>query len=214
MNRVPLSSIPTLRQLYTSKSIISKSGQLPLYSSLDDVLDRVSLIQGDITELEVDAIVNAANKTLLGGGGVDGAIHRAAGKQLLQECESLNGCDTGDAKITNGYYLPAKYVIHTVGPIYSSRSAGQKAIQLASCYKRSLTVAVNNSLKTIAFCSISTGVYGYPIEDATNIALNEIRKFLESEKGSILERVIFTVFSDEDKSVYETLLPLYFPETK
>ncbi|KAH8112631.1 A1pp-domain-containing protein [Phellopilus nigrolimitatus] len=204
MSKITLSRIATLRQLYTSGVLaLLKAGASPRYAPADALLDRVSLIQGDITKLEVDAIVNAARASLRGGGGVDGAIHRAAGKSLVKECETLNGCATGDAKITKGYNLPAKHVIHTVGPVYSARSADENASQLASCYRRSLSIAVDNSLTSIAFPSISTGVYGYPVGDATAIALQETRRFLDSEKGSKLNRVVFTVFSDEDRSVYE-----------
>ncbi|EJD07133.1 A1pp-domain-containing protein [Fomitiporia mediterranea MF3/22] len=200
-----LAGIPTLRQLYASGSIVPKttSNANLRFPVVETYLDRISLIQGDITTLEVDVIVNAANKSLLGGGGVDGAIHRAAGRQLLEECRLLGGCDTGDAKITKGYNLPAKHVIHTVGPVYAMSKAETKAVQLAPCYRRSLSLAVENALKSIAFPSISTGIYGYPIEDATKIALEETRRFLDTDSGKNLERVVFTVFSDEDKDVYE-----------
>ena len=161
-------------------------------------------IKGDITKLEVDAIVNAANHSLLGGGGVDGAIHRAAGRELYNECKTLGGCKTGEAKITKGYKLPAKHVIHTVGPIYG-REKGREAELLASCYKNSLKLAADHNLKTIAFPNISTGVYGYPIDEASRVAIAAVRKFLEDENHQI-EKVYFVSFSDTDLKVYETLL--------
>ncbi|KAI0077857.1 A1pp-domain-containing protein [Panus rudis PR-1116 ss-1] len=207
---VGLSQIRTLRELYKAGALRVPNTAQVRYPPAGKLLDRISLYQGDITKLEVDSIVNAANKSLLGGGGVDGAIHAAAGPKLLDECRTLNGCDTGDAKITRGYNLPSKHVIHTVGPIYSESRAEQCAKQLASCYRKSLALAASNSLKHIAFPSISTGIYGYPIESATHITLNEVRGFVD-ENDEKLERVIFVVWSDEDKEVYENLLPLYFP---
>jgi len=208
---VSLTDIPTLRDAYTSEEIKRGPESKPLFGPKKSLLDRVSLYQGDITKLEVDAIVNAANHSLLGGGGVDGAIHDAAGRGLLEECRTLNGCDTGDAKITKGYNLPAKHVIHTVGPIYKESKADALAEQLASCYRRSLELAVENHLKHVAFSSISTGVYGYPIDDATHIALKTVREYLDAPDGNRLDRVIFVVWSDRDKNVYRKLIPLYFP---
>lgn len=207
---VTLSKIPTLRELY-KLSILAPDFSRLRYPPKASLLDKVSLYQGDITRLEVDCIVNAANKSLLGGGGVDGAIHDAAGPELLEECRALNGCETGDAKITQGYNLPSKHIIHTVGPIYASGHLHTRAKNLRSCYKTSLQLAVENSSKHIAFPSISTGVYGYPIEDATHIALDTVRQFLDSPSGEEFDRVIFVVFSDKDKRVYEDLIPLYFP---
>jgi len=166
-------------------------------------MKKIKLYQGDITTLKIDAIVNAANKTLLGGGGVDGAIHRAAGKELLKECRTLNGCETGDAKITKGYNLPAKFVIHTVGPVYNGGSYNE-AEKLASCYSRSLKVAVENGIKTIAFPNISTGVYGYPKNEAAEIAIQTVKEFLVGNKS--IEQVILCVFDDENYSIYKNLL--------
>ncbi|RDX57033.1 A1pp-domain-containing protein [Lentinus brumalis] len=208
---VALAKIPTIRELY--KAGVLKAVDAAKHAPNPALLDRVSLYQGDITRLEVDSIVNAANRSLLGGSPplFDGAIHAAAGPSLLEECRTLDGCDTGDAKITKGYDLPSRHIIHTVGPVYSSSKAEEKAQQLASCYQTSLQLAVKNSLKHIAFPSISTGIYGYPVKDATHIALDVVRKFLDSEGGGKLERTIFVVWSDADKAVYESLIPYYFP---
>lgn len=165
---------------------------------------QISVVQGDITKLQVDAIVNAANSTLLGGGGVDGAIHRAAGPQLVEECRTLGGCRTGDAKITKGYNLPAKHVIHTVGPVYGSERGREREL-LASCYRRSLEVANEYRLKSIAFPSISTGAFGYPIEDASRIAVETVRSILQGGKVTV-EQAVFVTFSAADRKVYEDVV--------
>jgi len=163
----------------------------------------IELAVGDITREDVDAIVNAANRSLLGGGGVDGAIHRVAGSRLLEECRGLGGCDTGDAKITGGYELPARHVIHTVGPIY--RGGGQGEAQLlTSAYRRSLEVADENRLRTMAFPSISTGAYRYPIADAARLALATAKTHLEGETGITLVR--FVLFDQRGYEVYEEAL--------
>lgn len=167
--------------------------------------DRIEIVHGDITRLEVDAIVNAANRTLLGGGGVDGAIHRAAGPKLLEECKTLGGCAVGEAKITKGYNLPAKYVIHTVGPVWQGGNKGEDNLH-ANCYKNSLELAVEHKIKTIAFPAISTGLYSFPIERATKIALNTAKDFLT--KDSKIEKVVFVCFSESDFNIYKNLLSI------
>ena len=156
--------------------------------------------RGDITKLAVDAIVNAANSSLLGGGGVDGAIHRAAGPELVGECRTLGGCATGEAKITKGYLLPAKYVIHTVGPIYAGRE--DDPVKLADCYRNSMDLAHKNDLHSIAFSAISTGVYGYPRAEATHIAVATVRDWLAAHPDYDIE-VIFSCFSQEIADLYE-----------
>jgi len=165
--------------------------------------ERMIVIQGDITRQKVDAIVNAANERLRGGGGVDGAIHRAAGPRLLEECIQVGGCPTGEARITKGYDLPARYVIHTVGPVWQGGEGGEPEL-LASCYRNALRLAVANKVRTIAFPGISTGVYGYPLEEATRIALATVEACL-AEMPSI-EQVRFVTFGDEATDVAKRLL--------
>lgn len=161
--------------------------------------DRISTVQGDITKLQVDAIVNAANNSLLGGEGVDGAIHRAAGPGLLEECRNLGGCETGQAKITSGHDLAAKWVIHTVGPVWQGGHLSEDEL-LAACYQNSLALAQQYSLKTIAFPAISTGVYAFPLERATRIAVTEVCRFLEGDDS--LEKVVLVGFSDPAYQCY------------
>jgi O-acetyl-ADP-ribose deacetylase (regulator of RNase III) len=167
-----------------------------------NVFDRITVLRGDITRLDVDAIVNAANPSLLGGGGVDGAIHRAAGPQLLAECRTLGGCPTGEARITNGYCLTARHVIHTVGPVY--RGTPEDALLLSACYRNSLALATEHHLSTIAFPAISCGVYGYPIEKACKIAVDTTCAFLNQHR--VVTGVYFVLFSESDERLYRNYL--------
>ncbi len=165
--------------------------------------NAMEIIQGDITRLEVDAIVNAANTSLLGGGGVDGAIHRAAGPELLEECRALGGCATGEAKLTGGYDLPAQHVIHTVGPVWHGGDRGEDQL-LANCYRNSLRLAREKGLETVAFPSISTGAYRFPLERACRIALGETKAFLEGQET--VKKVFFVCFSEDDAAAYRNAL--------
>jgi len=167
---------------------------------------RMEALQTDITRLPVDAIVNAANSTLLGGGGVDGAIHRAAGPELLAECQRLGGCPTGEARITAGYRLPARHVIHTVGPVWHGGAHGESEL-LAACYRNSLALAARHGVRSIAFPAISCGVYGYPVEPATQIAVREVSHFLAGHDA--IERVVFACFSPDVLAAYRRALGLH-----
>jgi O-acetyl-ADP-ribose deacetylase len=164
---------------------------------------KLSVIESDITILKIEAIVNAANSSLLGGGGVDGAIHRAAGKQLLEECKTLGGCNTGEAKITKGYNLTAKHIIHTVGPIWRGGNNNEEVL-LSNCYLNSLKIASENKIRTIAFPSISTGAYRFPIELAADIAVNTVTKYLK--KNDSFEEIIFVCFGKEALKIYQEIL--------
>ncbi|CEJ90433.1 hypothetical protein VHEMI06221 [[Torrubiella] hemipterigena] len=195
--------IPSIANLYV-RSLLKASTAMPKRSPSVEANATVGLYRGDITKLEVDAIVNAANNSLLGGGGVDGAIHRGAGPELVAECRTLGGCPTGEARITQGYELPAKHVIHTVGPIYDSPEVSSKFLR--GCYKNSLQVALENNLVSIAFSGISTGVYGYPSEDAAQIACETVREFVDENKGKI-EQIIFVTFEEKDVAAYNDMIP-------
>lgn len=166
-------------------------------------MERLDLVRGDITQVDADAIVNAANSSLLGGGGVDGAIHRAAGPALLEECRLLGGCPAGEAKITGGHRLRARYVIHTVGPVWRGGNYGEAGL-LESCYRNSLKLALENGIKAIAFPNISTGVYGYPKEQAAQIAVASVKRWIEEHV--LPEKVIFVLFDEENARIYKTLL--------
>jgi O-acetyl-ADP-ribose deacetylase (regulator of RNase III) len=170
--------------------------------------DRIEIIETDITTMRTDAIVNAANSSLLGGGGVDGAIHRAAGRGLLEECRTLGGCATGDAKVTNAYSLPCRLVVHTVGPVWKGGRVGEAEL-LESCYVKSVEAAVKKGAKTIAFPSISTGVYGYPIEQAASVACKAIKHMLEAYPPDMLEKVYFVCFSRKDYDTYTRLSDIF-----
>ncbi len=175
-----------------------------------NVIEKIEVIDDDITRQRVDAIVNAANSSLLGGGGVDGAIHRAAGPQLLAECRTLGGCPTGQARITKGYNLPAKYVIHTVGPVWGGGAHNEDQL-LKNCYHNALKLAIEHDIHTIAFPSISTGIYGFPIERASRIAVNTVKTILEQEQR--IEKVYFVCFGQHDYQIYQNTVQKVF-ETK
>ncbi|KAH8809133.1 hypothetical protein F5884DRAFT_858635 [Xylogone sp. PMI_703] len=218
MSVVSVSQIPTLSALYRSKKLsplaAGTHGGVSVPQPSQTLNNQIGLIKGDITKLEVDAIVNAANSSLRGGGGVDGAIHAAAGHELLLECRKLGGCETGSAKITGGYKLPCKKIIHAVGPVFYDDEEEDCAKALAGCYKTGLQLAVENDCKSLAFSAISTGIYGYPNEAAAKIAIQTVRTFLESEDGPKLEKVIFCTFTQRDDDAYHKLLPAYFPPTE
>ncbi|KAL8950634.1 MAG: hypothetical protein Q9222_003343 [Ikaeria aurantiellina] len=206
---ITLANIPTLSQLYKSGSLAHGNADFKPYEPSATLNQKISIIQTSITDLEVTSIVNAANTSLLGGGGVDGAIHGAAGPDLLKECRTLDGCRTGSAKMTSAYRLPSKYVIHAVGPVYlreEQRDPGRATDLLTSCYQTSLELAADKG-GSIAFSCLSTGIYGYPSDEAADIACQTVRDFLVSEKGKMLDRVIFCCFLDKD------MRDIFFPPT-
>ncbi len=209
MTIIPESEIPTISLLYHLKKLVpatfDSGDERPKPSQSFN--DRIGLIRNDITKLEVDAIVNAANNSLLGGGGVDGAIHRGAGPELLKECRKLNGCETGSAKITGAYNLPCKKVIHAVGPVDSSRLVEECREDLAGCYATSLGLAVENDCKSIAFSALSTGVYGYPSKYAAPVAIKAVKEFLGGPDGDKIEKVVFCTFVPKDVDAYNHWLP-------
>lgn len=197
----------SLTQLYRSGNLTA-SADNDVPDPNQKFNDIIHLYRGDITTMKVDAIVNAANTWLLGGGGVDGAIHRAAGKALKEECKTLNGCDTGNAKITKGYNLPAKHVIHAVGPVYTEKMGDKNAELLSSCYIKSLKLAEDNKCKSIVFPCISTGVYDYPSDDASRVALDTVREFLDGKDGDKkFEKIIFCLFLEKDVKAYTENAP-------
>jgi O-acetyl-ADP-ribose deacetylase (regulator of RNase III) len=203
-----VNDIPTLTQLYRDPESVLAAA-IPqgktAYPPDDSINRRIGLIRADITKLRLDAIVNAAKKSLLGGSGVDGAIHSAAGPQLVEECEPLGPINTGEAVITKGYNLPAKHVIHTVGPIFKSDRTPKES--LAMCYRETLKVAVDHGVETVGFNAISTGIYGFPNEPAAQIACQTVREFLETEEGNKLSRVVFVTFTPLDVEAYSKTIP-------
>ncbi|KAL8923453.1 MAG: hypothetical protein Q9208_004581 [Pyrenodesmia sp. 3 TL-2023] len=228
-NVISLSDIPTVSQLYKSGDLRSPDNTETPFTPSAALNSKVALVRTSITDLEVTSIVNAANSSLLGGGGVvsvtpsvaegcsnalqDGAIHSAAGPDLLDECETLGGCETGSAKITAAYRLPSQYIIHAVGPVYGREKRKRDGLQaelLASCYQTSLELAAEKG-GSIAFSCLSTGIYGYPSHEAAEIACRTVRAFLESEKGQSLDRIVFCCFLKKDESQYQEYLPLFFP---
>ncbi|XP_027477386.1 ADP-ribose glycohydrolase MACROD2 isoform X3 [Zalophus californianus] len=207
---VPLNTILSWKEEMKGKSQNDEENTQETSQVKKSLSEKVSLYRGDITLLEVDAIVNAANASLLGGGGVDGCIHRAAGPCLLAECRNLNGCETGHAKITCGYDLPAKYVIHTVGPIARGHINGSHKEDLANCYKSSLKLMKENSIRSVAFPCISTGIYGFPNEPASVIALSTIKEWLAKNHHEV-DRIIFCVFLEVDFKIYKKKMSEFFP---
>ncbi|KFA48779.1 hypothetical protein S40293_01538 [Stachybotrys chartarum IBT 40293] len=210
MATIAFSEIPTVSALYRSASLALASSAAAKYPPSAALNKRIGLIRADITRLDVDALVNAANSRLAGGGGVDGSIHRAAGPELLDACDEHGGCPTGEARLTPGFRLPARHVIHAVGPRYGSGPSERAEALLRSCYLNSLRIAEQEKMKSVAFSCISTGIYGYPHAEAARVACDTVRNYLEKEESG-LERVVFVTFTPKDVETYDEILPLYFP---
>ncbi|KAH7109015.1 hypothetical protein EDB81DRAFT_863357 [Dactylonectria macrodidyma] len=198
----------SLEELYEQSALMASSSS-PAFPASADVNKRIGVMRGNITDVGLDAIVNAANQSLLVGGGVDYAIHRAAGPQLLEECAGIGGCPTGEARITRGYNLRAKHVIHTVGPVYYL--VDDPAALLGNCYRNTLELAVQKNVKSLAFSCISTGVYGFPSRKAAKVACETVRKFMDGHDGKKLSRVVFVTFEQRDLDAYYAVIPEYFP---
>ncbi|GAA5862202.1 hypothetical protein JCM8547_007770 [Rhodosporidiobolus lusitaniae] len=212
--KVTLSSLDPIRKDYETKRLQGFENQEDeVYPHSKELNDKVYIWQGDITVLAVDCIVNAANKSLLGGGGVDGAIHSAAGPSLYDECKILGGAQTGETKLTSAHRLPSKHIAHTVGPIFSRSSRKQSEELLRRCYRGTLELCVKEGIRTVGFSGISTGVYGYPIGEAAEVACDEVRKFLEGPDGDKIDAVLFVVFRQVDLNSYLDNVPAYFPPT-
>ncbi|GAA5874286.1 hypothetical protein JCM3774_000931 [Rhodotorula dairenensis] len=209
---IKVDELETIKSMYDNRKLFGYAEPEDIvFPFHPELLDKVILWQGDLTELQVDCIVNAANKSLLGGGGVDGAIHSAAGPALLAACRKLHGAKTGETKLTRGYRLPASYVAHTVGPVYSRSKRAECEAQLRSCYRTTLDLCVENGLRTVAFSGISTGIYGYPITSAAEVACEEVRTYLEGKNGSKIDKIIFCVFRQVDLNTYLEVIPSFFP---
>ena len=206
---ITLEQIPTWPE-YASKNADNMASFrekiAPKFAYHSEINDKISIFRGDMTTLEIDAVVNAANESLLGGGGIDGCIHDAAGPHLRLHNATLGGCDVGNTKISPGFAMPAKYILSTVGP------RGENPQKLQSCYETILDLVVQHELKTVAFCCVSTGIFGYPLDRATTVALDTVRTWMEKDDNyKKVDRLIFIVFLEKEKSMYEAMLPLYFP---
>jgi len=203
---IPLVEIPSIG-LYYKFGRLQPSSTATINTANYTFNYKVGYVRNDVTVMHMDAIVNAAKNSLLGGSGIDGAIHKAAGPDLLKECRTLHGCETGSAKITDAYKLPCRKVIHAVGPDYTEHDPAEAQELLQACYRTCLELAVENGLQNIAFPCLSAGIYGYPAKAAAETALGEVRKFLESGKGDSLKKIVFCIFTDKDEEAYNKLIP-------